>query len=179
MANIISSTTTIKPTTLSVNINEQISVNGVQYGNTTIKAVNDCGKVDQRVMATYSNAYTSFFDWKTEDSAGQGVQSQFSYFRVTNTDSLLGVTISFDDSGGKTQYIYLVPGASYVLFNPLMSSATTGGEIPALAKLSKVKAICDTPANPTKDAVYEVYIEYVAVFQGGYTANDDSDATSQ
>jgi hypothetical protein len=175
----ISTTTTIKPTTLSVSINEQVSVNGVQYGNNTIKGVDNCGKVDQRVMATYSDVYTPFFGWVTRDGKGIGTQSEFAYLRITNTDSLLGVTISFKDGTGTSRFLYLLPGTSYVLFSP--DSAIGGDEeVPSvLRKITEVSAKCDKPAVPVKDEVYQVYIEYLAVFKGGYDANDTSNATSQ
>ena len=42
--------TTILQTTLSVQINEQISINGVSYGNNITNTFDGNGKVDQRVM---------------------------------------------------------------------------------------------------------------------------------
>lgn len=179
MATSISTTTTIKPTTLSVSINEQVSINGVQYGNNTIKSVDNCGKVDQRVMATYSDAYTPFFGWVTRDGKGTGTQSEFAYLRITNTDSLLGITISFKDGTGTSRFLYLLPGTSYVLFSPETSINADAEPPSVLRKITEVSAICDTPAEPTKDEVYQVYIEYLAVFKGGYDANDTSDATSE
>ena len=81
--------TTITQTSLISTISESISINGVVYGNSISKSFEGNGKVDQRVMEINSAALTPIFDFTAAvpDSAGSGVQSEFTYFRVTNTDN--------------------------------------------------------------------------------------------
>ena len=89
--------TTILQTTLSVQISEQISINGVSYGNNISKTFDGNGKVDQRVMEITSHGVTPIFNWAAAlpDTDGTGVKSEFTYFRITNTDDSVGVTISY------------------------------------------------------------------------------------
>ena len=56
--------TTIQQTNLTVTITENISINGVTYGNNINKSFDGNGKVDQRVMAINSAALTSVFEYQ-------------------------------------------------------------------------------------------------------------------
>tara|TARA_R110002020_G_scaffold225959_3_gene436294 strand:- start:4847 stop:5326 length:480 start_codon:yes stop_codon:yes gene_type:complete len=155
---------TIQQTNLSVVITEQIEVNGVEYGNTISKTFAGNGKVDQRVMAISNAALTSIFEYQAAlpDTAGTGVKSEFTYFRITNTDDSLAVTIQLYLTSSKTGYIDLPAGCSFVLMSNDVDFLCSGDSF-TLADLEKVQA------KVTSEESAEAYIEYVAVFQGGVT----------
>jgi len=162
--------TTIQQTSLNVSISENISVNGVTYGNNITKSFDGNGKVDQRVMAISSARLTSVFEYQAAlpDVKGTGVISEFTYFRITNTDSSVGVTIQLYVSATKTGYFHLPAGCSFVLMGNDMDFLCEGDTF-TLADLTKVEAKTDVVEGVD---VTESYIEYVAVFKGGVAAGE-------
>jgi hypothetical protein len=156
--------TTITQTSLISTISESISINGVVYGNSISKSFEGNGKVDQRVMEINSAALTPIFDFTAAvpDSAGSGVQSEFTYFRVTNTDNSVGVTLQLYISAAATSYIYIPAGCSFVLMDNLVDVLAEGVAF-TLRDLVKIAVKADGAAEPLVSA----YIEYLAVFKGG------------
>jgi hypothetical protein len=164
--------TTIQQTTLNVSISENISVNGVSYGNNISKTFSGNGKVDQRVMAINSTRLTSVFEYipALPDIAGTGVIDEFTYFRITNTDSSVGITIQLYVSASKTGYFHLPAGCSFILMGNDMDFLCEG-EAFSLSDLIRVKAKTDVVG----EGVTESYIEYVAVFKGGTVEGGESE----
>tara|TARA_R100001443_G_scaffold23563_2_gene35730 strand:+ start:23610 stop:24110 length:501 start_codon:yes stop_codon:yes gene_type:complete len=154
---------TIQQTILNVSINEQISINGVTYGNNITKSFADNGKVDQRVMEINSTRLTSVFEYHAAlpDLSGSGVKSEFAYFRITNTDNSVGITLQLYVSATKSGFFHLPAGCSFVLMSNDMDFLCEGDSF-TLADLVSVKAKTDGDKS-----VVSSYIEYVAVFKGG------------
>ena len=149
---------TITQTTLSVSINEQISINGVQYGNNINKTFEGNGKADQRIMSVYIGegdgpAFTSVLDFKTLDAKGQVVLADFTYFRITNTDDANFITLQLYVSATSSSYHKLESGE----MSPDMDIDCEGGA-PVLAGVTEILALADTAT---------VDIEDVAVTKGG------------
>ena len=163
--------TTIQQTSLNVSINESISVNGVSYGNNISKSFDGNGKVDQRVMEINSTTFTGIFGYENTlpDKQGVGVKSEFTYFRITNTDSSVGVTIQLYISATKKGYFHLAAGTSFVLMGNDMDFQCEGEEGAfTLADLVTVSAKSDLSGEEATTA----YVEYVAVFKGGVGAGE-------
>jgi len=158
---------TIVSSTLSISINENIIINGVTYGNSIIRNIGGNGKADQRMMCITSTAFTSIFNYNTSlpDIAGQGVNSAFSYFRITNTDSAIGVTIRMYAGSGVYIYQYLPAGTSAILMDNTVDIQSASLSVPTLRPITSISAKADTISGKGN----EVYVEYLAVFQGGYT----------
>jgi len=156
--------TTIQQTSLSVTLREQISINGVEYGNNISKSFQGNGKVDQRVMAINSTSLTSVFKYQAAlpDTSGSGVKSEFTYFRITNTDDAVGITIQLYVSESKSGFFHLPAGTSFVLMANDMDFICEG-EAFTLADLVEVLAKTDGD----EEELTESYLEYLAVFTGG------------
>ena len=151
---------TIKQTTLSVAINEQININGVQYGNNINKTFDGNGRVDQRVMSIYTSEediFTSVLDFKTLDAKGQVVLADFTYFRITNTDDANFITLQLYISAANSSYHKIESGESFLLMSPDMDIDCEGGAH-VLTGVTEILALADTET---------VGIEYVAVTKGG------------
>jgi hypothetical protein len=166
---------TIQQTSLNVSINEQITINGVTYGNNIAKSFADNGKVDQRVMQINSTKLTSVFEYHAAlpDLSGSGVKSEFAYFRITNTDSSVGITLQLYVSATKSGFFHLPAGCSFVLMSNDMDFLCEGDSF-TLADLVSVKAKTDGSKE-----VVSSYIEYVAVFKGGADPAGEEDAPSE
>jgi len=156
--------TTITQTSLITTISESISINGVVYGNTISKSFDGNGKVDQRVMEINSSALTTIFDFTATapDAAGSGVQSEFTYFRITNVDDSIAVTLQLYATSTKTAYIKIPAGCSFVLMDNLVDTLAIG-EAPTLRDLVKIAVKSDLNG----EAATTAYVEYLAVFKGG------------
>ena len=151
---------TIKQTTLSVAINEQININGVQYGNNINKTFDGNGRVDQRVMSIYTSEediFTSVLDFKTLDAKGQVVLADFTYFIITNTDDANFITLQLYISAANSSYHKIESGESFLLMSPDMDIDCEGGAH-VLTGVTEILALADTET---------VGIEYVAVTKGG------------
>ena len=97
------------------------------------------------------------------DVAGTGVRNEFTYFRITNTDDAIGVTIEYQFvTATKSSFVYLLPGCSHILMSNDGDVTTTGGTA-TLENVAQISAKVDAPAEGTAYA----YIEYLAVFKGG------------
>ena len=157
--------TTIKQTILQTTISESISINGVSYGNTISKSFEGNGKVDQRMMEVDSSRLTSVWEYKAAlpDQAGQGVKSEFTYFRITNTDNSVGVTIQLFVSSSKSGFFHLPAGCSLLLMGNDMDFLCEGESF-TLADLVKVQAKSDLSEG---SELTNTYLEYIAVFKGG------------
>ena len=145
---------------LSVAINEQITINGVQYGNNINKTFDGNGKADQRVMSIYASeesVFTSVLDFKTLDAKGQVVLADFTYFRITNTDDANFITLQLYRSATDISYFKLEFGESFLLMSPEMQSQCEAAT-PSLSGVSQILALADTST---------VDIEYVSVTKGG------------
>lgn len=167
---------TIQQTSLNVSIAETITVNGVSYGNSINKSFDGNGKVDQRVMAINSVRLTSVFEYQAAlpDVAGTGVIDEFTYFRITNTDDAVSITIQLYVSANKSGFFHLSPGSSFILMGNDMDFLCEGESF-TLANLIKVQAKTDGGSKPS----VESYIEYVAVFKGGSAEIDGTEEESE
>ncbi len=159
---------TIVSSTFNLSINEDIVINGVTYGNSITKNIDGNGKADQRMMCITSEAFTSIFNYNTSlpDIAGQGVNSAFSYFRITNTDSTIGVTIRMSASSTLHTYQYLPAGTSAILMGNMIDAQSVSPITPNVRAITAINAKAD--ATQGQEDPNEVYVEYLAVFKGGY-----------
>ena len=157
---------TIISTTLQTTITERITLNGVIYGNTISKTFDGNGKVDQRLLEVDSSALTDIWNYKAAlpDSAGSGVKTEFTYFRVTNTDDKLGVTLQLYVSSSKSGFFHIPAGCSFLLMGNDMDFLCEGASF-TLADVVSIKAKTDV-VEGAKAVAYS-YLEYIAVFKGG------------
>lgn len=166
---------TIQQTSLNLTISEQITINGVAYGNNLSKSFDGNGKVDQRVMEINSGKFNSVFTYDTliPDSAGKGIKSEFTYFRITNTDDSVGITIQLYVSAVASGFFHLPAGCSFVLMGNDMDFICEGESF-TLKDLTQVNAKTDGG-----EEIVSSYIEYVAVFKGGADPAGEGEAPDE
>jgi hypothetical protein len=156
---------TITQSSLSVKITESISLNGVTYGNNIGKTFSSNGKVDQRIMNIKSKggggtAWTTIASFSTQDSKGEFIINDYSYFRITNTDDAIAVTLALYN-GTETVFFNLEAGESFLLMSPEIDAICEG--VAAAQTLTDIEQINAQANSATDDA----YVEYVLVTQGG------------
>tara|TARA_R110002073_G_scaffold144222_2_gene296268 strand:+ start:6890 stop:7354 length:465 start_codon:yes stop_codon:yes gene_type:complete len=149
--------TTVTASSLSVTINESVTLNGVTYGNSVSKQFTSQGEVDQRIMSINAGEgiMTDIFSFSTADGMGIGVAANYAYFRITNLDDTNFVTLQI--TSGDTYWIKLKAGESFMLMDNEMDAIASSSVFGAFGDVSKVSADADTA---------DVDIEYVVVTAG-------------
>jgi len=147
--------TTVEQTALTVTITEDISLNGVTYGNTVSTTFATQGQVDQRIMSIavgVEGLFTDIFSFSTVDGQGTGVKTDYAYFRITNLDDTNFVTLQI--TAGDTFWIKLKASESFILMDNEMDAIASSTVFAAFADITKVSANANTAACD---------IEYVVV----------------
>ena len=137
--------TTITAADLTVTITETLSLNGVDYGNTINKTFSTKGQVDQRIMSidyNVDNTFTDIFSFSTIDGQGQGVKTDYAYFRITNLDDTNFVTLQV--TAGDTYWVKLKAGESFMLMDNEMDAIASSTSFGAFADVTKVSASAST-----------------------------------
>ena len=98
--------------------------------------------------------------FSTQDSKGEFVINDYSYFRITNTDDSVAVTLALYN-GTETVFFNLEAGESFLLMSPEIDAICEG--VAAAQTLTDIEQINAQANSATDDA----YVEYVLVTQGG------------
>ena len=141
--------TTITAADLTVTITETISLNGVQYGNNINKTFSTQGQVDQRIMNIVAGegTMTDIFSFSTVDGQGQGVKTDYAYFRITNLDDTNFISLQMHAAAtNDTYWIKLKAGESFMLMDNEMDAIDASTTFGAFADLTKVSADANTAA---------------------------------
>jgi hypothetical protein len=83
---------TVTAATATITISENLTLNGVTYGNSTSKTFASQGEVIQRIMSI-ATTFTDIFHTSTADGRGTIVAADWCYFRITNLDDTNFLTL--------------------------------------------------------------------------------------
>ena len=156
---------TIYESSLSVTLNEDLNLNGVAYGNNVAKTFAGNGKVLQRIMEIpfqAESAKTEIINFGAADEAGQVIEADYTYFRITNTDSATDLVIQLYISATKSSFFKVNAGCSFVLMGNNDSDVSCVDATYSLANITKIYG-----KHNGIEADAAIYIEYVAVTEGG------------
>ena len=96
---------TITPTTLKVTIREQINMGGTDFGAKTEFSLNNISEVSRRRMTTNGTGSTIVIRFMPSASAGQFINTDIRYVRITNLDNSNYATLRYIGSGS-TDYSF-------------------------------------------------------------------------
>ena len=136
--------TTVTPAIATVTISENITLNGVTYGNTVSKTFENQGEVIQRIMSI-ATSFTDIFHTSTVDGRGQVVDDDYGYFRITNLDDTNFITLRLYN-GTDSQFFKLEAGESFFLMSPEIDVTAAGTAFGAFADITQIAADADTAA---------------------------------
>ena len=147
--------TTITAATLTVEISETITLNGVARNSATSMTIASIGEIHNRIMRVESSTNgTGIFDVAASNpGAGSFVRGNFEYCRITNLDDTNFIVIQFTDES--SHYWELVLEAGKTLMFGDVSSVDDQADIDnfSASTITKVIAKADTA-----DVDIEVYI---------------------
>lgn len=133
---------TVVPSTATITISENITLNGVTYGNAIAKTFLTQGQVIQRIMSI-STTFTDMIFTDTVDGRGQVVADDWCYFRITNLDDTNFVTLRLYD-GTDSQFFKLEAGESFFLMSPDIDVTAGGTAFASFADITRISADADT-----------------------------------
>ena len=133
---------TVTASTATITISENITLNGVTYGNAISKAFTTQGEVIQRIM-NIGVAFTEIFNATTVDGRGQVVVNDWCYFRITNLDDTNFLTLRLYDSTD-SQFFKIEAGESFFLMSPEIDIDASGTTFNAFSDVNEIGAIADT-----------------------------------
>ena len=159
--------TKITASDFTASLTDNLELNGRSYGGLADYTVTECNEADQRIVSVAEQAtaiagtYTSLFLWDaTLNSAGQGIQTEFKYFRITNLDSENALLVQIITTGTtQTLQIKLDAGQSYMIQNAKMAvlcAAMPETGYPNYETIAEVRASAETAA---------IDVEIVSVFK--------------
>jgi len=141
--------TTVTPAIATITLSENITLNGVTYGNAVAKSFGSQGEVIQRIMsiatATEDTPFTDIFHASTVDGRGQIVAANWCYFRITNLDDTNFLTLRLYD-GTDSQFFKVEAGESFFLMSPDIDVTAGGDVFGAFADITQIAAVSNTAA---------------------------------
>ncbi len=135
---------TVDSATLKVQIQEDITLNGVKRGDKVVHTFSNITQVDERVL-TVPTYEVDVLMLSGAAAAGTYETSTFKYARLTNLDDTNFLTVSvLSGSDGSKCVQKLSPKTSMVLTSPAMSGSSAGVTFGAFSNFTNVKATADT-----------------------------------
>ena len=118
---------TITAAPLTVAIREQITMNGNDYGSVTRYTVNNISEISRRIVTTNGTGSTVIIRFQPSASAGQFINTDVRYVRVTNLDDTNYATLRFVGTGSTDYSFRLDPTGSHLLMTSQASGSTNAG----------------------------------------------------
>ena len=137
--------TTVSTATLTVSIQETITLNGTKQGATVNAKFGKIKQVDERVL-TVPTHEVALMSLSSSAAAGTYVTSKVRYVRFTNLDDTNYVRLTFV-SGSKNRFdTKLEAGRSMMFTNAAVSGSAAGASFNTFSNFTSVKATADSSA---------------------------------
>jgi len=136
---------TLTPAPLNVTIREQITMNGTDYGGITRYTANNISEISRRLITTNGTSSTELIRFQPSSSAGQYINTDVRYVRITNLDNANFATLRFRGSASTDYAFRLDPTSSHVLMTSQVSGAVANpsGSAPAGSSIAGVTSYAD------------------------------------
>ena len=139
--------------TLTVTIQEEITINGKDRGNTNALSISSVTETFNRVLTITNTEQTILEFQATNPTGGALVDGTMQYLRITNLDATNAVDLRIQDTSNTKEYfVKLSASESFILFNDSMDcdSAAVDTTI-SLTQIEKISADCTGTGGETAD----------------------------
>jgi len=139
--------------TMTVTIQEELTINGKDRGNTNSISIDSVTETFNRVLTITNTEQTVLEFQATNPSGGSLVDTTMQYLRITNLDSSNTVDLRIQDTANTKEYfVQLGASESFILFNDKMDcdSAAVDTTI-SLSQIEKISADCTGTGGETAD----------------------------
>ena len=131
--------------TLTVTIQESITLNGSERGSTNAIDISGVTQLDNRIVKV-NTVEQSLILFDTAEGAGQFADSSVQYVRITNLDLSNFVTLRMTAADDE-YFVKLSAGDSFVLFETVMDTDDDSGAATAsLANIDSIKGVANSAA---------------------------------
>lgn len=140
--------TTIASATLTLTVVEDLTLDGIQLGKSTSRAITSITQWVKRIVTVpiTTNGLT-LFTLSSADSSGQYIGTEVRYLRITNKDDSNYVTVFLKNAASNDCAGFKVTaGTSLILFNDAFDADQTDIDNVAFDDLSIVEALANTAA---------------------------------
>ena len=131
--------TTVTSAALTVELKEQITLNGTVYDQTITHSITGIGNVQKTIINLGNNASHTVAEFASSPRDNQFDVDDLKYIRVTNLDDTEEIVVNFIDASTETAAIQLEAGKSVVLFDTKIAGNSTGATETAGSAISDLK----------------------------------------
>lgn len=127
--------TTVTAANLTVQIKEEITLNGTAYDQTVTHSISSIGNYMKKILPLGASATQTVNTFATAPRNNEFDIDDLKYIRVTNLDDTDAVIVNFVDSSTATAAIEILAGKSVILFDTDISGNATGGAVTSTTQL--------------------------------------------
>ena len=127
--------TTVTAANLTVQIKEEITLNGTSYDQTVSHSISGIGNYMKKILPLGVSATQTVNTFATTPRNNEFDIDDLKYIRVTNLDDTDAVIVNFVDNTVATAAIEILAGKSVILFDTDISGNATGGAITSTSPL--------------------------------------------
>ena len=133
---------------LKYKISEEINLDGVHYGSETEKSIGLINEYAKRIMTTNGVTLTTILSFDTSVAAGQYLDGDVRYIRITNLDSTNYVILRITGDASTDYSVRLDAGASHLIISTSSTGVVDYADITGvtLEDLSAISATANTAA---------------------------------
>lgn len=139
--------------TLTVSIQEEITINGKDRGNTNSISITSVTETFNRVLTASATEQNIIEFQATNPSGGALANGTCQYLRVTNLDSSNNVDLRVQTSTDTKEYLVRIGALeSFILFNDTMDVNATSANLDGVIDLDQIEVIkAKVPTASTAD----------------------------
>lgn len=137
---------------LTVTIQEEVTINGKDRGNTNSVTIDNVNETFNRVL-TITNTEQTVLEFQASRASGAAfVDASLQYLRITNLDGSNTVDLRIQDTANTKEYfVRLGSTESYVLFNDKMDANEANDEAISISQIEKISADATGSSGETAD----------------------------
>lgn len=138
--------------TLTVTIEEELTINGKERGNKNTIAINSVTETFNRVLTVDNTEQTILQFQATRPAGGAFTDASMQYLRITNLDASNTVDLRIQDTANTKEYFVRIGASeSFVLFNDKIDADATAGTGIALTQIELISAEATGTGGETAD----------------------------
>jgi hypothetical protein len=143
--------------TLTVTIQEEITINGKDRGNKNAVTIDSVSEIFTRVLEITNTEQTVLSFQASNPSGGAIKDATMQYLRITNLDATNSVDLRIQDTANTKEYfVQIAPSESWILFNDKMDCDSAA--VDTTISLSQIDFIAaDAPGTGGETADIEIF----------------------
>tara|TARA_Y100000114_G_C11721588_1_gene308762 strand:+ start:722 stop:1177 length:456 start_codon:yes stop_codon:yes gene_type:complete len=124
--------TTVSTATLKINIDEEITLNGVVYDKTTTQEIGGVSQYFSRVYSLKASTTHTVVEFASDPTGNKFDTEDFKYMRITNLDDTNAINLTFAEESNVGCGFQLDAGESFIVSALVVDSNTSGSAITSL-----------------------------------------------